>query len=79
MLDYDQRITRYTAQTGRTAGDPVMRLTPRQLRRVLHKLGHQQAEAIARREERSAARQVARRKRDQERRSGATLPKPVSR
>lgn len=77
MLTDDQRIARYIAQTGRTTGHPLVRLTPRQARRVKHKLGHQLAEAQDRRAERSAARQGARRKRAQERSTGAVLPKPT--
>jgi hypothetical protein len=44
MLDDAARVSRYQAQTGRTA------LTPRQQRRVNHKRGHQSQEALFRRD-----------------------------
>lgn len=75
MLDDVQRIDRYIAQTGRTKGHPLVRLTPRQARRVKHKLGHQMAEATTRRQERAAARAETRKRRTQERRASTPLPK----
>ncbi|MGP3914381.1 hypothetical protein [Nonomuraea sp. 10N515B] len=57
MLTYEQRVTRYLAQTGRIwngAGRPP--LTPRQRRRAMHKLAHQWEVPAQRRAERSAAR-----------------------
>lgn len=56
MLTSEQRAERYMAQAGRTKGDPFLRLTPRQARRIRHKLSHQQPLAVERRAERSAAR-----------------------
>lgn len=75
MLTDDQRIARYIVQTGRTTGDPVMRLTPRQLRRVVHKFGHQLDEAVEQRAKRSAVRAAARAAVEQRR--AAFLPKPT--
>jgi hypothetical protein len=54
MLDISQRADRYLAQTGRTS------LTPRQRRRLSHKIGHQSYAATVRRQTRSIARAKAR-------------------
>lgn len=75
MLTYEQRVERYLAQTGRTWRSARESLTPRQRRRANHKRLHQWDVAVERRAERSAARQEARRKRAQERRTSAVLPK----
>ncbi len=50
MLDMHQRADRYAKQTGRSNA------TPRQLRRIAHKFGHQSPEAAEKRQAKSAER-----------------------
>ncbi|WP_431897825.1 hypothetical protein [Nonomuraea sp. bgisy101] len=54
MLDILQRTDRYLGQTGRDE------LTPRQLRRVKHKTGHQSHTATLTRENKAALKRAAR-------------------
>ena len=70
MLNLDQRVANYFAQTGRS-GYYIEQLTPRQRRRALHKANRRSDAAVVRREGRAQAR-ADRREAAKARRAGLT-------